>query len=466
MSEPGRAETTEMPHPHGVLEAICEASADAIIGESLSGIITFWNPAAERMFGYSRAEMLGQPIETIVPPERAGEDAQLLTRILSGEQIARLAAIRVHKSGHRVEISITAVPTRNEHGRIVGVVELIRDISAEEASRGALRDSEARHRAVIQTAVDGIITIDERGAIESLNPAAERLFGASAAELLGKNISVLMPSPYRDEHDGYLARYLRTGERKIIGIGREVIGLRKDGTTFPMDLAVSELTLGGRRMFTGLVRDISERKQAEARQRRMTDELDHRVKNNLAAVLGLATQTMATACTFEQFSAAFAGRLRAMAQTHSALAKQRWQGVGLGEIAEMVLGPYRDDRGERIRVQGPVIRLSARAAPPVTLALHELATNAVKYGALSSPSGCVELRWVSDGPDVAIEWLECGGPPVSPPSRPGSGSVIISGLIRYELRGSLEMRYDPAGFSCDIRFSDPPAEPSPSTSSE
>jgi len=191
----------------------------------------------------------------------------------------------------------------------------------------------------------------------------------------------------------------------------------------------------------------------------MTDELDHRVKNNLAAVLGLATQTMATACTFEQFRAAFAGRLRAMAQTHTALAKQRWQGVGLGEIAEMVLGPYRDDGGERIRVKGPVIRLSARSAPPITLALHELATNAVKYGALSSPSGCVELKWGSDGPDVVIDWVERGGPPVSPPSRPGSGSVIITGLIRYELRGSLDMCYEPAGFSCAIRFPDPPAEP-------
>ena len=132
-----------------------------------------------------------------------------------------------------------------------------------------LRDSEARHRAIFESAVDGIITIDESGTIESVNPAAERLFGYSTAELVGHNVEALMPTPYFEQHRDYLQNYLRTGEKKIIGIGREVVGLRKDGTTFPMDLAVSELSIAGKRMFTGLIHDLTERKEAEKERERL-----------------------------------------------------------------------------------------------------------------------------------------------------------------------------------------------------
>jgi PAS domain S-box-containing protein len=127
----------------------------------------------------------------------------------------------------------------------------------------ALRDSEERLRAILETAVEGIITIDERGTIESFNPSAEKIFGYTVREAIGQNIKLLMPEPYRHEHDGYLENYHRTGHAKIIGIGREVMGRRKDGALFPMDLSVSEVKLAKRRMFTGFVRDITERKNAE-----------------------------------------------------------------------------------------------------------------------------------------------------------------------------------------------------------
>jgi PAS domain S-box-containing protein len=140
---------------------------------------------------------------------------------------------------------------------------LQRDISERERAEAALRDSEARLRAVVNTAIDGIITIDERGTVETLNPAAERLFGYAAHEVIGRNVNMLMPPSYQQRHDSFLANYLATGEAKIIGIGREVVGQRKDGTVFPMDLAVSDVRLGDRHMFTGRVHDLTERKQAE-----------------------------------------------------------------------------------------------------------------------------------------------------------------------------------------------------------
>src|SRR6266851_766491 len=157
-------------------------------------------------------------------------------------------------------------------------------VVAHRQAETGLRDREARTQAILQTAVDGIITIDMRGIIESLNPAAERLFGYSADEVIGHNVTLLMPSPYREEHDGYLARYLQTGEPHIIGIGREVRGQRRDGTTFPMALAVSEIDLDGLRLFTGIVHDLSARVQAEDALRQARDELEQRVRERTAAL--------------------------------------------------------------------------------------------------------------------------------------------------------------------------------------
>jgi PAS domain S-box-containing protein len=152
--------------------------------------------------------------------------------------------------------------------KLIGLVgELQQKATANEVQQtrhiDALRDSEERLRAILETAVEGIITIDERGSIESFNPSAEKIFGYTAGEAIGKNIKLLMPAPYRQEHDGYLHNYQKSGHAKIIGIGREVTGQRKDGTIFPMDLSVSEVRLASRRMFTGFVRDITERKQLE-----------------------------------------------------------------------------------------------------------------------------------------------------------------------------------------------------------
>jgi PAS domain S-box-containing protein len=142
---------------------------------------------------------------------------------------------------------------------LIDLVEKLRQTG----NASALRDSEERLRAILDTAVEGIITIDERGVIESFNRSAEIIFAYSAKEAIGQNVKLLMPEPFRREHDGYLKNYLHTGHAKIIGIGREVVGRRKNGAIFPMDLSVSEVNLAGRKLFTGFVRDISERKQLE-----------------------------------------------------------------------------------------------------------------------------------------------------------------------------------------------------------
>lgn len=155
-----------------------------------------------------------------------------------------------------------------------------------EWSERSLRESEALARAILKTTVDGIITIDEVGDIETFNPAAERIFGYEAREVIGRNVRVLMPEPYREEHDGYLQAYHNTGRRRIIGIGREVRGRRKDGSTFPMDLAVSEVEVEGRTVFAGIVRDISERRRLELEVLRIADEERRRIGQDLHDGLG------------------------------------------------------------------------------------------------------------------------------------------------------------------------------------
>jgi two-component system, LuxR family, sensor kinase FixL len=150
----------------------------------------------------------------------------------------------------------------------------------------ALHDSEERLRAILATAVEGIITIDEGGIIESLNPAAERIFGYSSNEVIGQNVSMLMPSPYREAHDGYIANYLRTGHAKIIGIGREVVGRRKDGSIFPMGLAVSEVKLANKRLFTGFVHDVTERIRLEKEVLEISEREQRRIGQDLHDGLG------------------------------------------------------------------------------------------------------------------------------------------------------------------------------------
>ena len=158
-----------------------------------------------------------------------------------------------------------------------------------------LRASEARWRSIIESAVDGIIVIDAHGRIEAFNPAAERLFGYTERDVIGKNVNMLMPSPYHEEHNSYLARYLATGVPKIIGTGREVAGLRRDGSTFPVHLSVGEMTVAGERKFTGIVHDLAARVRIEARLREQTAlarlgemaaVIAHEVKNPLAGVRG------------------------------------------------------------------------------------------------------------------------------------------------------------------------------------
>ena len=225
---------------------------------------------------------------------RSGEPVTLLDDIpIRLAQYGVVDGISVRLGGAGEEAGILgAYSTRSHHfdeeaRSFLGAVAAVLSGAREHARTAqALRESEARARAILNTTVDGVVTINERGIIESFNPAAERIFGYKSAEVVGHNVSILMPEPYHSEHDGYIDAYKKTGERRIIGIGREVVGKRKDGTTFPLDLAVSEVRLPERRIFTGILRDITERRELEQAVLSVAEDERRRIGQDLHDGLG------------------------------------------------------------------------------------------------------------------------------------------------------------------------------------
>lgn len=325
-----------------------------------------------------------------------------------------------------------------------------RGSSGRRAAKPAAAD--ARYRAIVDTAVDAIVVIDELGRVEAFNPAAERLFGYAAAEMIGQNVHRLMPEPYHGEHDGYIRRYRETGERRIIGIGREVNGLRSDGATFPLELSIAEWWDGGKRFFTGVMRDVTDRRRAEELQRLMINELNHRVKNTLATVQSVAGQTLRNAEDLTDARDNLTRRLLALAQGHDILTRESWDGAELADIVAAMVAAHGEV--ERFRLDGASVRLAPKAALALSMALHELMTNAAKYGALSTPDGQVRLTWRrvqgDPGERLQLRWEETDGPPVTMPTRQGFGTRLITGGLARELGGAVSLDYPPGGVVCEI----------------
>lgn len=382
-----------------MLAAIVDSSNAAIIGKTLDGTVTSWNRSAEKIFGYSAAEMIGKPIHILAAPNRPDEMREILARIRRGERIENFETERRRKDGRIVQVLLSVSPIYDDEGHVIGASKIAQDITSEKAAQAQLRaksaqveefahlldlapamvraidgtilfwghglqslygwtadeavgisahsllrtefprpvveieaelletgdwqgevvrthrdghkllvatqwalhrddagepvsvlaidwdltdvkraqsmveEREARLRSVVETAPDAIITIDRRGIVQSFSEAAEDLFGYAAGEVIGHNVKMLMPIGYREKHDGYLNRYLTTGEKRIIGIGRQVEAQRKDGTIFPIELAVGEVKVGNSHIFTGFIRDLTARVKLE-RQLRQAQKME------------------------------------------------------------------------------------------------------------------------------------------------------------------------------------------------
>jgi PAS domain S-box-containing protein len=248
------------------LRAVVETAVDGVILIDAHGTVQMFNPACEKLFGYRADEVIGQNVKLLMPaPYREEHDKYLENFHRTGER--KIIGIGREVTGKRKDGSVfpmdLSVGEAKEGDESI-FVGIIHDLSERKRAERQIRETAARMKALVETAVDGMIMIDAQGRILMFNPACEKLFGYEAGEVIGHNVSMLMPKPYRDEHSDYLENFHRTGEKKIIGIGREVTGQRKDGTTFPMDLSVGEAKQEGESIFVGIVHDLTERKQTEA----------------------------------------------------------------------------------------------------------------------------------------------------------------------------------------------------------
>jgi PAS domain S-box-containing protein len=301
--------------------------------------------------------------------------------------------------------------------------------------------------AIVQWSDDAIISKNLDGIITAWNPGAERLFGYSAEEAVGKAINILIPEDRQDEEPAILER-LRRGER----IDHfETVRRRKDGDIFDISLTISPLKNAAGAIIgaSKIARDISERKRGQTHMTMLAREAEHRAKNMLATVEAVVHLTKAS--TVEGFKEAVSGRIRALANVHRLFVETRWQGADVRSIATEELSAYTQGNDARIQISGPKILLEPSAAQAMAVVLHELTTNAAKYGALSMPDGRIHIEWSSDSVgSIVLHWAETGGPHVELPKSRGFGSKVMETMIRNQLKGGLRFDWHPQGLVCEI----------------
>jgi PAS domain S-box-containing protein len=314
----------------------------------------------------------------------------------------------------------------------------------------ALRESEQQSRwlaSIVESSNDAIVSKNLDGTITSWNKGAARMFGYAVDEAIGKPITILIPTDRHDEERAILER-IRRGERVD---HYEAVRLRKDGSLIVISLTVSPVKNAEGKIIgaSKIARDITERKRNEEQTAALAREAEHRTNNVLATVQ--ATIDLSLSEAPEDLKEAIKGRIQALSNVHTLFVESRWLGADLHSLVTQELRPYRRDDGVRVQIDGPELSLESDRAQTIAMALHELATNAAKYGAFSTAEGRVEVKWslVADG-WLVLRWTESGGPLVMRPTRHGFGTRMMEEMIRRE--GGCEVRFDwrPDGLVCEI----------------
>ena len=310
---------------------------------------------------------------------------------------------------------------------------------------------------VLALVADSVICTDEDGRILVFNPAAEQSFGYSASEVIGRPVEMLLPQSDRAEHVRQVHNFaLGDGPaNRLMGHRREVRGRRKNGEVFPGEAMVSRQTADGKTILTVVHRDITERKELEELREAVGREVDHRMRNLLSVVNSLVSLSAASAVNVEEFKKSLIGRLTALATAQSFLLGKQ-QRTGLSELLLAELAQYQSLGGANVSVEGPPVSVGPRAAQILALAVHELATNSAKYGALSHDGGHVAVTFaIKDEGDqglLVIKWREAGGPPVKLPEREGFGTHLIKQIVARALRADVTMEYRPDGLVCRMKL--------------
>ena len=427
------------------LASLVTLSYEPMFAWRLDGPIEFWNAGAERLYGFASDEAIGRSSHSLLQTKFPTEFAEMRSQLRNdGYWSGELR--HVCKDSREV-----IVDSRQQLLADGTVLEVNRDVTERKQIQSALYENEERLRwvaSIVDFSDDAIISKNLDGVITSWNRGAERVFGYTAEEAIGQPITIVIPRDRHAEERTILTR-IRRGER----IDHfETVRQRKNGSLIVVSLTVSPVKNANGEVVgaSKIARDVSEQKRTQEQIATLAREAEHRSKNLLANVL--ATVKLSQSDSLQGLKQAIEGRIRALANVHSLFVQTRWIGAELSAIARQELAPYFEEGETRARINGPQVLLEPNVAQSIAVILHELATNAAKYGSLSLASGRIDLCW-SHEPDGRLElrWTETGGPPVHTPTREGFGGRIIKQMAE-QLKGTARFKWRAEGLDCEINL--------------
>jgi PAS domain S-box-containing protein len=414
------------------------------------GLIRRYNRRAAELWGRSPA--LGDPNERFCGSYRMfGPDGSLLPHhqcpmadVLRTGVAVRQQEVHIERpNGLRGVALVDIEAIKDSDGTIVGAINCFQDVT----ERKLAEDAALRLAAIVESSDDAIVGSDLDGVITSWNAGGERIFGYMATEVIGKSMTILVPSDYQKEDEAIVER-IRRGQRVE---PFETVRLRKHGSLIDVSMSISPVkNVHGKIIGASkIARDITDRKRSEARIVNLAHEAEHRTKNILATVQ--AAVRLSHAKSPDDLKTMIEGRINALAKVHALFVESHWAGAELHSLVTQELLPYRDGREERVRINGAAIMLEPNTAQAIAISLHELATNAAKYGSLWAAAGDVEIAWFRiAGGQLSLRWTESGGPAISPPTHRGCGTRIIENIIAGQLGGKVHFDWRAPGLTCEI----------------
>jgi PAS domain S-box-containing protein len=419
----------------------------AIYTTDADGRITYYNEAAAELWGcrptLGESEWCGS-WKLFWPDGRAlpHSECPMAQAVKEKRPIRGTEAVAERPDGVRVPFMPFPTPLYDASGTMVGAVNMLVDISDRKRNEAAVQHLAS----IVESSDDAIISKDLNGNITTWNIGAERIFGYLAEEAIGKHITILIPSHLQQEEDTIIER-VRRGQRIE---HYETVRQRKHGSLIDISLTVSPIrNMQGKVVGASkIARDISDRKRSEVQIATLSREAEHRTRNILATVQAIVR--LSNSDSADDLKSNIAGRIQALANVNTLLVQSRWTGATLRSLVTKELSPYCQANDPRAQIDGPNVLLEPNVAQSIAAALHELATNAAKHGALSVPSGHIKIAW-SDSPDgFMLSWSEMNGPRVSPPTRQGFGMNLIDTMIQSHLKGKLSLDWRPEGLHCEI----------------
>ncbi len=438
--------TAELAASEARYRALVEAIASVVWTTDARGMIAD-SPDWRALTGQSVSEIRGMGwLEALHREDRGPARAAWQAALAGGRPYNVEYRLRL-KDGSWRWYNARSVPVRDEHGIVREWVGVCIDIDERKRAEAALRESEARYRALIETSPDAVY-VHQAGSIVLANRQAAALLGAASAdELVGRDAEEIVDQGSRELARARAARLAAPGMENEL---TELTFRRFDGECLPGEVASAAVLVGGRPAILVVVRDITARKRAEQHQQLLLQELSHRVKNTLAVVQSIASRSFGHGRSLAEARQAFFRRLQALAHAHTLLTASNWEGASLKELVEAELRPY----AGRAEITGRDIRLTPKETLTLSLVLHELATNAAKHGALSVPQGRVTIGWdlarSRQGMGLHLNWHEQDGPAVRPPERHGFGTVLVEQAVAYDLQGRARLDFEPSGLRYEL----------------